>query len=253
MDLGLRGKKAIVTGATKGIGRAIAEVLAAEGSDVGLGARDAGEVEAAVAALGATGIVAAGAALDVADGEALTAWVGEMAARLGGLDIVVANVSALAIGADETAWRQDFDIDVMHTVRVVEAALPHLENSVSGAIVVISSVSGVQIDMAAGPYGAMKAALIHYTAGLSRRLAPIGIRANTISPGTVYFEGGVWNSIETNEPELFSNALAGNPMGRMARPEEIANAAAFLASPVASFITGANLIVDGAATTGVQF
>ncbi len=173
MDLGLRGRKAIVTGATKGIGRAIAEVLAAEGCDIGICARDAGEVEAAVAALSATGVAAAGSALDVADGDALNSWVGDMAARLGGLDIVVANVSALAIAPDEASWRRDFDIDVMHTVRVVEAALPHMEKSDAGAIVVISSVSGVQIDGASGPYGAMKAALIHYTAGLSRRLAPV--------------------------------------------------------------------------------
>ncbi len=253
MDLGLRGRKAIVTGATKGIGRAIAEVLAAEGCDIGICARDPGDVEAAVAALSATGVAAAGAALDVADGDALTAWVGDMAARLGGLDIVVANVSALAIAPDEASWRRDFDIDVMHTVRVVEAALPHMETSEAGAIVVISSVSGVQIDGAAGPYGAMKAALIHYTAGLSRRLAPRGIRANTVSPGTVYFEGGVWNAIETNDPARFKDALERNPMGRMARPGEIANAAAFLASPAASFVTGANLIVDGALSTGVQF
>ena len=253
MDLGLRGRKAIVTGATKGIGRAIAEVLVAEGCGVGICARDAGEVEAAVAALSATGVAAAGAALDVADGDALNSWVGDMGARLGGLDIVVANVSALAIGPDEASWRQDFDIDVMHTVRVVEAALPHMETSDAGAIVVISSVSGVQIDGAAGPFGAMKAALIHYTAGLSRRLAPRGIRANTVSPGTVYFEGGVWNHIETNDPARFKDALGRNPMGRMARPLEIANAAAFLASPAASFVTGANLIVDGALSTGVQF
>lgn len=253
MDLGLRGRKAIVTGATKGIGRAIAEVLAAEGCGVGICARDAGDVEGAVAALSATGVAAAGAALDVADGDALNSWVGDMAAKLGGLDIVVANVSALAIGPDEAAWRRDFDIDVMHTVRVVEAALPHMETSDAGAIVVISSVSGVQIDGAAGPYGAMKAALIHYTAGLSRRLAPKGIRANTVSPGTVYFEGGVWNAIETNDPARFKDALARNPMGRMARPGEIANAVAFLASPAASFVTGTNMIVDGAFSTGVQF
>lgn len=253
MDLGLKGAKALVTGATKGIGRAIAETLAAEGAAVGICARNAAEVEATVTALKASGATAAGKALDVADGPALKAWVAEMAMSLGGIDIVVANVSALAIGQDEESWSKEFATDMMGTVRLVDAAMPHLETSKQAAIVTISSVSGREVDFAAGPYGTFKAAIIHYTQGLAFQLASKGIRANTVSPGNTYFEGGVWNNIKDNNPELYSTALALNPTGRMGTPQEMANAAVFLASRAASFISGTNLVVDGALTRGVQF
>ena len=138
------------------------------------------------------------------------------------------------------------------TVHLVQAALPFLEKSEAGAIVTISSVSGREIDFAAGPYGAFKAAIVHYTQGLAHKLAGQGIRANTVSPGNTYFEGGVWNQIETGNPDFFQQALALNPTGRMGTPQEMANAAVFLASPAASFVTGTNLVVDGALTRGVQ-
>ena len=131
--------------------------------------------------------------------------------------------------------------------------MPHLEQSRAGAIVAISSVSGREIDFAAGPYGTFKAAIIHYIQGIAYKLAPRNIRANTVSPGNTYFEGGVWNQIETGNPDLYRAALALNPTGRMGTPREMANAAVFLASPAASFITGTNLVVDGALTRGVQF
>lgn len=253
MDLMLKGLKAIVTGGTKGIGRAIAETLAAEGADVAICARNAGEVADAVAALSAKGVKASGKMVDVADGSALQAWVAEAAAELRGLDIAVANVSALAIPGNEENWKRGFDTDMMGTVRLVEAAMPFLEASKSPAIVTISSVSGREIDFASGPYGTFKAAIIHYTQGLAFHLAGKGIRANTVSPGNTYFEGGVWNSIKDGNPELYKTALGLNPTGRMGTPQEMANAAVFLASPAASFITGTNLVVDGALTRGVQF
>jgi NAD(P)-dependent dehydrogenase (short-subunit alcohol dehydrogenase family) len=255
MDLKLKGLKALVTGGTKGIGRAIAQTLAAEGADVALCARDGAAVEQTVAAITqVTGgaVKVCGASVDVSNGPALQAWTRDAAAQLGGIDIVVANVSALSIDNGLESWRKEFETDLMGTVNLVDAALPFLEASKAASIIAISSVSGREIDFAAGPYGTFKAALIHYMQGLAYHLAPKGIRANSMSPGNVYFEGGVWDQIEHNDPTLFAQALALNPSGRMARPQEIANAVAFVASPAASFVSGANLVVDGALTRGVQ-
>ncbi len=253
MDLGLRGMKALITGGTKGIGRAVADLFADEGADVAICARDTGEVAQAVADLAARGVRATGRALDVADGAALTGWVEDVAAELGGIDIVVSNVSALAIGQDEASWQAEFSTDMMGTVRAVNAAMPFLERSTAASIVVIASVSGREVDFAAGPYGVFKAALIHYAKGLSYQLAPKNIRVNALSPGNTYFPGGVWEKIEHGNPTLFAQAMALNPTGRMGKPEEMARGVVFLASPAASFITGTNLVVDGALTRGVQF
>ncbi|MGH7120487.1 MAG: SDR family NAD(P)-dependent oxidoreductase [Acetobacteraceae bacterium] len=253
MDLGLKGRRAVVTGATRGIGRSIAEHLATEGTDIALCARDRADVAATVKALAAKGVRASGHALDVSDHVALGRWITEAGHEFGGLDIVISNVSALAIGPDEASWRAEFEIDLMGTVKAVEAAMPFLERSDAAAIVVISSVSGREVDFAAGPYGVFKAALVHYAKGLSYQLAGKGIRVNALSPGNMYFPGGVWHKIEQGNPELYSRALALNPTGRMGKPEEVARAAVFLASPAASFITGTNLVVDGALTRGVQF
>jgi 3-oxoacyl-[acyl-carrier protein] reductase len=253
MDLGLDGRRVLVTGGTKGIGRAIAEMFAAEGAAVAICARDKSEVKATTTELARNGCKTFGAAVDVSDGPAVTAWVGDAAAALGGIDIIVPNVSALAVAADEAAWRAGFQTDIMGTIRVVDAAMPWLEKSDAGSIVIISSVSGREIDFAAGPYGAFKAALIHYAQGLAFQLAPRNIRANTVSPGNTYFPGGVWEKIELGNPALFAESLALNPTGRMGTPIEVARAVVFLASPAASFITGTNLVVDGALTRGVQF
>jgi 3-oxoacyl-[acyl-carrier protein] reductase len=252
MDLGLKGLRAVVTGGTKGIGRAIAATLAAEGAHVAFCARNAAEVDKTSADFAPYGVKVVGRAVDVADGAALAAFVNEAAAELGGLDIVVANVSALAIPNDEANWQRTFDVDMMGTVRLVNAAMPHLERSQHASIVTISSVSGREIDFASGPYGAFKAAIVHYTQGLAYHLAGKHIRANTVSPGNTYFAGGVWEQIEQGNPELYKLALSLNPTGRMGTPQEMANAAVFLASPAASFISGTNLVVDGALTKGVQ-
>lgn len=252
MDLGLKGLKALVTGGTKGIGAAIAQTLAREGVDVAICSRHADDVAKAVAALEAVGVKAFGSAIDVGDAVALKAWVEASGEALGGIDIVVANVSALAIPSNEENWSRGFQVDLMGAVRLVEAAMPRLERSANASIVTISSVSGREIDFASGPYGAFKAALVHYTQGLAYHLAGKRIRANTVSPGNTYFLGGVWDQIEHGNPELFKAAMALNPSGRMGTPQEMANAAVFLASPAASFISGTNLVVDGALTKGVQ-
>ena len=253
MDLRLKGKKAIVTGGTRGIGRAIAEELAAEGADVAICARNREQVDETVKALGKKGVKAWGAAVDVADTKALRAFVADAGEALGGLDLFVANVSALAVAADEASWRKSFDIDVMGTVVGIEAALPLLERSGAGAVVVIGSVAAVETVGATRPYNAVKAALVPYVKSLAQNNAKKNIRVNMVSPGTIYFKGGVWHQREQQSPDVYNAALKRNPMGRMARPDEVADAAVFLASPRASFITGANLIVDGAATQRVQF
>lgn len=253
MDLGLTGKRFAVTGGTRGIGRAVVEGLLAEGATVAFCARTADAVTTARAELTAGGATAVGAAVDVGDPAALARWVDASAGALGGLDGVVANVSALAIAGTPENWRATFEVDLMGTIGLVDAALPHLLAGGAGSIVTISSVSGREIDFAAGPYGTMKAAIIHYTQGLAHTLAAQGVRANSVSPGNTYFEGGIWPSIERDDPELFAKALALNPTGRMATAEEVANAVVFLSSSAASFITGTNLVVDGALTRGVQF
>jgi NAD(P)-dependent dehydrogenase (short-subunit alcohol dehydrogenase family) len=250
MDLGLSGRRVLVSGGTKGIGRAIADLFVAEGARVSICARNSEDVAAAVAAFGGAGF---GQTLDVADHAAVAAWVEASAAAFGGIDIIVPNVSALSIGGDAESWRATFAVDMMGTVAMVQAAMPYLERSDAASITIISSVSGREVDFAAGPYGAFKAALIHYAQGLAFQLAGRGIRANSVSPGNTYFPGGVWERIEQGNPKLFADALALNPTGRMGRPEEVARGVVFLASPAASFITGTNLVVDGALTRGVQF
>lgn len=252
MDLGLKGLNVLVTGGSKGIGRHCADIFAAEGANVAICARDPKGVTAAVEALKAHGTTVIGRAVDVADKTALAAWVEDSAASLGGIDIVVANVSALAVADDEAAWQAGFDTDMMHSVRLVNAAMPWLERSKAASITLISSVSGREVDFTGPAYGAFKAALVHYAQGLALKLAGKGIRANTVSPGNTYFDGGIWQWIETNNKDLFAEALRLNPTGRMAKPEEIARGVVFLASPASSFTTGTNLVIDGALTRGVQ-
>ena len=254
MDLGLKGLNVLVTGGTKGIGRRAADMFAAEGANVAVCARNAAEVEAAAASLKKADVKSFGQAIDVGDKAALEGWVHASAKALGGIDILIANVSALAAAEDtEDSWKAQFDIDLMHTVRSVNASLPYLEKSKWPSIVVVSSVSGREIDFTSPAYGAFKAALIHYAHGLAHKLAPKLIRVNSVSPGNVYFKGGIWNYVEDNMPDLFKQALALNPTGRMATPEEIGKGIVFLASPASSFTMGTNLVIDGALTKGVQF
>ncbi|MEP1206147.1 MAG: SDR family oxidoreductase [Rhizobiaceae bacterium] len=253
MDLGLKGKNAAVVGATRGIGRAIAELLANEGCNVSICARDAASVESVIADLSSKGVNAMGEGLDATDGNAQASWIESTGKAFGGLDIFIANVSAMNLGVDENAWRQSFEVDMMATFNGAEAATPLLKSSDSGAMVFISSIAALHVPGGPKPYGAMKAAVINYAKGMARSLAPEGVRVNAVSPGNVYFEDGVWGRTERDNPDFFATAVANNPMGRMGRPDEVANAAVFLASPAASFISGTNLVVDGALTLGVQY
>ena len=253
MDLGLRGKKAIVTGATKGIGRAIVELFAAEGVDIGLCARTEDEVESAVRALKLRGVNAVGEALNVRDGEAYKAWLERTATALGGCDIFVPNVSAGGGFDSEKNWIRNFEVDVLHTVRGCEALMPHLEKSGSGSIVIISSTNALETFGVPQGFNAMKAALVTYSKQLSQHVGKRGVRVNSISPGPIYFEGGAWELIKGTMAKLFDYALKQIPSGRMGTPEEVARIVAFVASPAGSLITGSNIVADNGFTKRVQF
>lgn len=252
MDLHLAGLRALVTGGTRGIGRAVVETLLAERASVAFCARDEHGVRAAEAELAGAGRTVSGTSLDVADAAALSAWVADSARLLGGIDIVVANVSAMQVSDTEQTWARCVEVDLLGSVRLVQAALPFLQQSSAASIVTLSSVSGREIDAFEGPYGAVKAAVVHYTQGIAHRLAPQGIRANTVSPGNTLFEGGSWDTNRRDNPDFFAASLALIPMGRMGTAQEMANAVVFLASPASSYTSGTNLVVDGALTRGVQ-
>ena len=252
MDLGLSGKKAVITGSTRGIGRAIANLLAAEGADLAICSRNQEEVDAAVKELSATGVKVFGSVVDVADRDSYQAWIADMGKQLGGIDIFVPNVSAGGGDMSEAGWQNNFNIDLLGTTRGIEAAMPFLEKSSAASIVVISSTAGVETFMGPQPYNAIKGALVIHAKQLSQALAPAGIRVNCVSPGPVYAEGGAWEFIKNNMAELYDATLSQIPQGRMGSPEEIANAVAFLASPAASLITGVNLVADGGFTKRVQ-
>ncbi|SMR61374.1 unnamed protein product [Zymoseptoria tritici ST99CH_3D1] len=255
MYLGLEKKVILVTGGTKGIGRAIVRSFLKEGATVHFCSRTAKDVEAANEryAKEHPDAKAIGAVVDVTSKDKLGEWVSSVAKENSRIDVVVANVSSLSIEDSVENWHSAFQTDIMGTYHLIQAALPHLEKT-KGNIVTISSVSGRDVDFTApGPYGTMKAGLVHYTAQLARTLAPKGVRANTLSPGNIYIEDGVWGDVERNMPDLFSSQMAANPMGRMGKAEEIADTVVFLASERASFISGTNMTVDGALCTGVQF
>ncbi len=209
-------------------------------------------MDAAVNELSAKGVQVTGAVVDVADKDAYQAWIASAGEELGGIDIFIPNVSAGGGNMSEEGWEANFNVDLLGTTRGIEAAMPFLEKSSAGSVVIISSTAGVETFMGPQPYNAIKGALVIHGKQLSQALAPAGIRVNCVSPGPIYIEGGAWEFIKENMSDLYDATLADIPSGRMGTAEEIANAVAFLASPAASLITGVNLVADGGFTKRVQ-
>jgi 3-oxoacyl-[acyl-carrier protein] reductase len=244
MDLGLHGKGAVVTGASKGIGRAIALGLAREGANVAICARGADALRETEGELRALGGRVCAEVCDVGDAKALTAFLESARGSLGGLDLLVNNASALALGVDEAAWRSSIDVDLMAAVRATAQVVPWLVERGGGSIVHISSTSGLE---AGSPpaYAAAKAALISHSKTMAVALAPHRIRVNVVAPGSIEFPGGIWDQVKGSNPALYNQILGSIPSGRLGTDQEVANAVVFLASDRASWITGVCLAVDG--------
>jgi 3-oxoacyl-[acyl-carrier protein] reductase len=249
MDLGLRGARALVTGGSRGIGFAVADALAAEGAAVGIVARDADGLAAAAGRLGAHGGPLATVAADVTDTAALTAAVGQIAGALGGLDHLVANVGGTVGGnlADSAPgdFTATFALNAGHAAELIRSGLPYLTDSATASCVIISSITGMR-PAPRTAYAVAKAAEIHLAATAAAELGPAGIRVNAVSPGSIMFPGGGWDRFRAENPQDFAAFLGSQfPFGRLGRLEEVADVVVFLLSRRASWITGANIVVDG--------
>lgn len=249
MDLKLKGKRAVVTGGSKGIGRAIALALADEGVDVAVCARSEGPLQAVAEEIRQRGAKAFAQPCDVGDAQALDAFLEQARAALGGVDILVNNVSALGSGTGMGAWEANINLDLLATVRATHKVVPWMAEAGGGSVIIISSISGIEPSGSAS-YAAMKAALISYSKSSAIALASKRIRVNAIAPGSIEFEGGVWDKAKQHNPERYNSTLARIPWGRMGLPEEVADVAVFLASERASWVTGACVPVDGAQHKG---
>jgi 3-oxoacyl-[acyl-carrier protein] reductase len=244
MDLGLKGKGVIVTGASKGIGRAIALAFADEGANLAICARGKEALEAVATELRAKGVTVYAATCDVGDAASLDAFLEDSRAALRRVDVLVNNPSAMAFGDDDKSWQSSFDIDLMAGVRAAQKVIPWMAESGAGSIVHISAISGRMVGTPAA-YAAMKAAQINHSKTLAVTLAPQRIRVNAVLPGSIFFDGGVWDVTKAQNRPFYDTVLAGIPSQRMGTPEEVANAVVFLGSEKASWITGAVLDVDG--------
>ena len=242
------GKRVIVMGGSRGIGRAIALGFAAQGASVSICARNAGPLDATRREIEAFGVTAHAASVDLADAKAIEAYVPQAVAALGGLDVLVNNASGFGHADDEEGWAASLTIDMMAIVRGSHAAIPHMKPGSS--IVNISSISALRASSRSAPYGAIKAAVMHYTASQAKMLAKQGIRVNGVAPGSIEFPGGTWEDRKSSNPELYRSTLASIPFSRMGKPEEVAEVVLFLASDKASWVTAQTIVVDGGQLVG---
>lgn len=242
------GKRVIVMGGSRGIGRSIALGFAAQGAAVSICARNPGPLDATRRDVEALGVIAHAASVDLADAKAIETYVPDAVAALGGLDVLVNNASGFGHSDDEEGWAASLSVDMMAIVRGSHAAIPHLKPGSS--IVNISSISALRASSRSAPYGAIKAAVMHYTASQAKMLAKQGIRVNGVAPGSIEFPGGTWEDRKTSNPELYRATLASIPFGRMGRPEEVAEVVLFLASDRAGWVTAQTIVVDGGQLVG---
>ncbi|MBB3227284.1 3-oxoacyl-[acyl-carrier protein] reductase [Luteibacter sp. Sphag1AF] len=242
---GLIGKRVIVAGGSKGIGRSIAVAFAAAGADVSVCARGEAALAEVTWQIAQHGVRAHASSCDLADPAAIDRYVAEAAEALGGIDILVNNATGYGMSNDEDGWARSINVDLMAAVRTSRAALPWLRDGRDPCILHTVSISAFYASPRSAPYAAIKAAVSHYAMSQALELAPTGIRVNAIAPGSVEFEDGLWERRRSTDPELYERTLASIPFGRFGRPEDIAGAALFLASPLAGWITGQTLAVDG--------